>query len=102
MRRIIIFLGASVAWAVVGCDGLGGSGPRETNYIPEPTVAYQVAGKKGLLEKNPVTVGKTALAQHDGHIFVNDKDFGSIKNGDQLVVDSSGKVTVNGEKREPK
>lgn len=37
----------------------------------------------------------------DGRVSIDGKDYGTLKAGDKVKIEASGKVTVNGEERRP-
>jgi hypothetical protein len=91
----------------VGCqrsDAPKGSAPSE---VPVKSVSYkyEIRGggtfASGEAETIQATVGKNVLLVQDGRLTVNGKAYGGLKDKDMIVVDESGKVTVNGQTRFP-
>jgi hypothetical protein len=48
-----------------------------------------------------MTVGKTKVSIKNNELFVNGATYGSLTDGDEIVIEQSS-VTVSGNRREPK
>ena len=82
------------------------------NRAPEPpqqsapSFLYEVRGddgssNTGMAEELDVTAGKNRLVIRGSLVTANGKSYGSVKNGDSVLLDKDGKLTVNGELRSP-
>src|SRR5271166_434599 len=65
---------------------------------------YEVRGASGTYsngeaENFTVTGDQNAVSVQGGRLTVNGKGYGALNSGDSIVVDQSGKVTVNGAAR---
>jgi hypothetical protein len=56
---------------------------------------------KGQAAEFAVQDGTNRAELKDGRLTVNGKQYGPIADGAQILVDESGKVTVNGQSRSP-
>src|SRR5262249_41218596 len=79
-----------------------------------PTVAagraasyqYEVRGaggahQRGEAETFTVTAGANTVSVQDGRLTVNGKGYDRLKDGDAILVDEGGQVSVNGTARSP-
>jgi hypothetical protein len=69
-------------------------------------VSYEARGEggavtRGVTERGSFTVGKNTLELKGGRVFANGKDHGPVKEGDSVLLDADGQLSVNGEKRMP-
>jgi hypothetical protein len=47
------------------------------------------------------SIGQNKLEVKGDKLYFNGKEYGTVKSGDEIVLDENGTLTVNGEKREP-
>jgi hypothetical protein len=45
------------------------------------------------------TAGKNKLRVQGGRVTANGKEYGPVKSGDSVLLDTDGTVSINGEKR---
>jgi hypothetical protein len=103
MRYVRCWLRVAVGLAVLavlGCDGTPAPGVQVVHTGKTGGVSYEVRGtgqpkesrsSDGVIE---VTLGSNSLAIRGGRVVANGKDSGPVKNGDSVVLDEQGKLTV--------
>jgi hypothetical protein len=94
---------------ILTCAGCGDRPAPTTPSQAKPvSVNYEIrdpAGgfSKGTCYDGVFTAGgdKLKLEIKDGRVRANGKDCGTVKDGDSVLLDKDGKLTVNGQPREP-
>jgi hypothetical protein len=90
---------------ILGC---GGSTTQPSKYAGNfKGVSFEVHGfgehKTHVVAENDVVVtnGSSRLNLKNGRILANGKDYGPVKNGDTVVLDADGQISVNNSARQP-
>jgi hypothetical protein len=103
--RLVNLLIATALVGLVGCN----------NHQPPLPVAkapiaasykYKVKSSSGAVSMGEgasftANTEQTTMSVQDGHLIVNRKGYGRLNDGDSIVVDENGRVTVNGSERSP-
>jgi hypothetical protein len=68
--------------------------------------SYEVRGEEGNValgtgEVINANAGKNRLGINGGRVTANGKSYGSLKNGDSVLLDRDGQLSVNGQNRQP-
>jgi hypothetical protein len=108
---------------IAGVIGLAGCGLEATRMcLEEGGITYEMPAQKQMRPSPPSleilhgTDGtsktnnfgftffgeKHTIKELDGNLTINGKDYGKVRTGDQVHIDQSGNVTVNGTPRPPK
>jgi hypothetical protein len=103
--RISLLVGAAILSVTPACSRQ--AGPSDASGVKDTVngVSYEVRGRGGnSLAQNvegyrELIAGSNTLRVKDGHITANGKDAGEVKQGDSVLLDVDGAVTVNGQKR---
>jgi hypothetical protein len=88
------------ALAVVGCDGTPTLAVQVVHTGETGGVSYEVRGTGQPKESRSAngdveaTLGSSSLAIKGGRVMANGKDSGPVQNGDSVVLDEQGKLTV--------
>src|SRR4051794_24618110 len=75
------------------------SGTDSASYSYEVRDAGSAA--TGVAQTVDATSGKNRLQIQEGRMTVNGRSYGPLKNGDAVLVDQDGQVSVNGQIRQP-
>jgi hypothetical protein len=101
MNRLILrLISAGMVALALGCN-------RSTPTAAAPTsYSYEVRGEEGSVtlgtgEVINANAGKNRLGINGGRVTANGKSYGSLKNGDGVLLDRDGQLSVNGQKRQP-
>jgi hypothetical protein len=94
---------------LVGCT-------RPIPVPPTPTTApaaapgsysYEIRGADGSTQRGVASefhamAGKASLEVRGGRVIANGKDYGPVRDGDSILLDRDGQLSVNGEPRQPR
>jgi hypothetical protein len=107
MWRVSAWLCTSLCLAALALQSCG-SRPTPSLVVHEGKtggVAYEVRGAGNAKETRSangdveVTMGSNRLQIKGGRVMANGKDYGPVKDGDAVVLDDDGQVSVNQQKR---
>ena len=93
---------------LVGClmMAISCSHSKTTSVPPKASYSYEVRGEgsasAGMGQTANTESGKNRLEIKNGQLTVNGDSYGSLANGDKVLVELDGRVFVNGEARQPK
>jgi len=101
MRALYLLIAVLMA-VTCGCD----RSPPTVAAKQAASYKFEVRGPGGVYNRGDagsfsVTSGQTTASLQDGRLTVNGKSYGQMKDGDSILVEESGKVSVNGTARSP-
>jgi hypothetical protein len=83
--------------------------PLGCNSSHSPRVSYEFrndsergGGSQGVVQSGSFTAGKNKLELREGSVFANGKDYGTVQEGDSVLLAKKGKLSVNGKERSTK
>ena len=105
MRSNILVLVAGLVAAHAGCRKPTSTLAPTNAPSQSPSVSYEVRGEgdavtKGITENGSFASGKYTLELKAGRVFANGKDYGSVQEGDSVLLERDGQLFVNGEMRQ--
>ena len=104
MRHVVV--SPLIIGIILACSGCADQPPPQVKPV---VVNYEIRDPAGGFAKGTgsfaaVTAGGDTLKLEikDARVWANGKDGGTLKEGDSVVLDKEGRLTVNGQPREPK
>ncbi|HWY86550.1 MAG TPA: hypothetical protein VNX28_07495 [Gemmataceae bacterium] len=100
MNRLILrLISTGMIALALGCS-------RSTPTAAPTSYSYEVRGEEGSVtlgtgEVINANAGKNRLGINGGRVTANGKSYGLLKNGDGVLLDRDGQLSVNGQKRQP-
>lgn len=105
IRRWLPAAGCLAVLALVGCGGTSAPPVQVVHTGKTGGVSYEVRGTGQPKESRSadgdieVTLGSNSLTIKGGRVVANGKDSGPVKDGDDIVLDEQGKLTVTPKKQ---
>ncbi len=103
MQRLAKVARAGLIAALVGLFGCTSSTPTFHIHTGHTEgVSYEIRGSGHVSESRSAngdieaTLGSNRLAIKGGHVLANGKNYGPVKKGDEVVLDATGQVSLNG------
>src|SRR5262245_7308764 len=102
MRAVLSMVAVSIALVLGGCGQTSQPGTAK----PVAGYNFEVRGAGGAYTKGQAATfsaqaGANSAEVKDGKLSVNGKSYGVVADGATILVEESGKVTVNGQERRP-
>jgi hypothetical protein len=105
MRFAVILISAGLVALALGCSRSPPTPATPTPATPAASYSYDVrddgVASAGMAEDVNATAGKNRLEIHGGRLTANGKSYGSLKNGDAVLLNADGQLFVNGQNRQP-
>jgi hypothetical protein len=104
MRRVVA--SPLIIGIILACSGCADQSPPQAKPV---VVNYEIRDPAGGFAKGTgsfagITAGGDTLKLEikDARVWVSGKDGGTLMEGDSVLLDKDGRLTVNGQPREPK